>query len=113
MATVHPDIKPANLLVPDPVPGSRSRRPAKLTDFGIARMADAARLTITNTTIGTANYLSPEQARGEVVGTPSDLYSLGLVLLECLKGAVEFPGGAVESAVARLLRDPVVPPELG
>ncbi|NUP75055.1 MAG: serine/threonine protein kinase, partial [Sinomonas sp.] len=111
LGIVHRDIKPANILVP--APGDRERRPAKLTDFGIARLADAARLTATNTTIGTANYLSPEQARGEAVGPASDVYSLGLVLLECLTGAVEFPGGAVESAVARLQRDPRVPARLG
>jgi serine/threonine protein kinase len=111
LGIVHRDIKPANILVPDPVAGRR--RPAKLTDFGIARLTDASRLTITNTTIGTANYLSPEQARGEKVGPASDIYSLGLVLLEGLKGTMEFTGGAVEAAVARLLRSPSVPAELG
>jgi tRNA A-37 threonylcarbamoyl transferase component Bud32 len=111
LGIVHRDIKPANILVPDPGPGRR--RPAKLTDFGIARLTDASRLTVTNTTIGTANYLSPEQARGEKVGPASDIYSLGLVLLECLKGSMEFTGGAVEAAVARLLRSPKIPEELG
>lgn len=110
---VHRDIKPANVIVPDPVVAIGPRRPAKLTDFGIARVIDATRVTQTNTTIGTAHYLSPEQARGEVVGPPSDVYSLGLVLLEALTGRIEYPGGAVESAVARLLREPRVPAELG
>ncbi|WP_077488060.1 serine/threonine-protein kinase [Sinomonas mesophila] len=114
---VHRDIKPANILVPDGGPGTgsaaTSRRRAKLTDFGIARLTDAARLTITNTTIGTANYLSPEQARGEAVGPASDIYSLGLVLLECLTGTMEFTGSAVEAAVARLMRDPRMPQGLG
>jgi tRNA A-37 threonylcarbamoyl transferase component Bud32 len=111
LGIVHRDIKPANILVPDAQPGTH--RPAKLTDFGIARLTDASRLTLTNTTIGTANYLSPEQARGEKVGPSSDVYSLGLVLLECLTGRMEFTGGAVEAAVARLLRDPTVPEALG
>ncbi|MFQ6155704.1 protein kinase domain-containing protein [Micrococcus luteus] len=111
LGIVHRDIKPANILVPDPAPGRR--QPAKLTDFGIARLTDASRLTVTNTTIGTANYLSPEQARGEKVGPASDIYSLGLVLLECLKGSMEFTGGAVEAAVARLLRSPRIPDDLG
>ncbi len=110
---VHRDIKPANVIVPDPAVAIGPRRPAKLTDFGIARVIDATRVTQTNTTIGTAHYLSPEQARGEVVGPPSDVYSLGLVLLEALTGHIEYPGGAVESAVARLLREPRVPAELG
>ncbi|KHL04435.1 hypothetical protein LK10_05220 [Sinomonas humi] len=110
---VHRDIKPANVIVPDPAVAVGPRRPAKLTDFGIARVIDATRVTQTNTTIGTAHYLSPEQARGEAVGPPSDVYSLGLVLLEALTGRIEYPGGAVESAVARLLREPRVPAELG
>lgn len=122
---VHRDIKPANILLSesdsesdsdsDSESGSDdgSRPRPKLTDFGIARIIDATRLTLTNTTMGTANYLSPEQARGEVVGPPTDIYSLGLVLLQCLTGVLEFPGSAVESAVARLTRDPHVPAELG
>lgn len=108
---VHRDIKPANILVADAVSGRQG--PAKLTDFGIARLTDASRLTQTNTTIGTANYLSPEQARGEMVGPASDIYSLGLVLLEALKGSMEFTGGAVEAAVARLMRSPQIPAALG
>jgi serine/threonine protein kinase len=113
LGIVHRDIKPANVLVPDPAPRTGRRLPVKLTDFGIARFVDAARLTQTNTTIGTANYLSPEQARGEPVGAPSDVYSLGLVLLECLTGRIEFPGQAVAAAAARLFRDPRIPDSLG
>lgn len=113
LGIVHRDIKPANVLVPDPVPRLGRRLPVKLTDFGIARFVDAARLTQTNTTIGTANYLSPEQARGELIGAASDVYSLGLVLLECLTGRLEFPGQAVAAAAARLFRDPRVPSDLG
>lgn len=112
LGIVHRDIKPANILVPHADP-DRRRRPTKLTDFGIARLTDASKLTLTNTTIGTANYLSPEQARGEKVGPASDIYSLGLVLLESLTGSMEFTGGAVEAAVARLLRDPRIPAHLG
>ena len=93
--------------------GSRSApaspwRP-KLTDFGIARIMDGTRLTATGTMVGTAAYLSPEQARGADLGPASDIYSLGLVMLESIKGVVEFPGSAVESAVARLHRAPAIP----
>ncbi len=63
-------------------------------------------------TTGTAAYLSPEQARGGDVGPATDVYSLGLVLLQCFTRRREFPGSLVESAIARLTRDPVVPEPL-
>jgi serine/threonine protein kinase len=107
LGIVHRDIKPANILLVPVRPGEPFR--PKLTDFGIARIIDGTRLTATGTMVGTAAYLSPEQARGADLGPASDIYSLGLVLLECLKGEVEYPGSAVESAVARLHRAPVIP----
>jgi eukaryotic-like serine/threonine-protein kinase len=109
---VHRDVKPANvLLAPSPIPG---RPPvAKLSDFGIARLVESDRVTSAGTFVGTAQYLSPEQARGEPVGPPSDVYSLGLTLLEGVTGATAFPGSPIESATARLARDPVVPGSLG
>ncbi|WP_026537842.1 serine/threonine-protein kinase [Arthrobacter sp. 9MFCol3.1] len=107
LGIVHRDIKPANILLVPVRPGEPLR--PKLTDFGIARIIDGTRLTATGTMVGTAAYLSPEQARGADLGPASDIYSLGLVLLECLKGEVEYPGSAVESAVARLHRAPVIP----
>ena len=109
---VHRDVKPANVLLAH-TPGSDTRPHPKLADFGIARLVDGTRLTATGVTIGTANYLSPEQARGEHVGPPSDVYSLGLVLLECLTGEQAFPGPAVEAAVARVVSEPVIPESLG
>ncbi|MDQ0679786.1 serine/threonine protein kinase [Arthrobacter pascens] len=108
---VHRDVKPANILLARYAADAEIR--AKLADFGIARMLDGARLTATNMIPGTAAYLSPEQASGEPVGPPADIYSLGLVLLEALTGKVEFPGSPLEAAVARLSRDPVVPDALG
>jgi eukaryotic-like serine/threonine-protein kinase len=107
LGIIHRDIKPANVLLVQVRPGEPVR--PKLTDFGIARIVDGTRLTATGTMVGTAAYLSPEQARGAAMGTASDIYSFGLVLLECIKGAVEYPGSAVESAVGRLHRAPVVP----
>ena len=107
LGIIHRDIKPANVLLVPVRPGEPLR--PKLTDFGIARIIDGTRLTATGTMVGTAAYLSPEQARGEDLGPSSDVYSLGLVLLECIKGEVEYPGSAVESAVARLHRAPVIP----
>jgi len=107
LGIVHRDIKPANILLVQVRPGEPLR--PKLTDFGIARIIDGTRLTATGTMVGTAAYLSPEQARGADIGPASDVYSLGLVLLEGIKGEVEYPGSAVESAVARLHRSPAIP----
>ncbi|KQN84986.1 serine/threonine protein kinase [Arthrobacter sp. Leaf69] len=107
LGIIHRDIKPANILLVPVRPGEPLR--PKLTDFGIARMMDGTRLTATGTMVGTAAYLSPEQSRGADLGPASDIYSLGLVLLECLKGEIEYPGSAVESAVARLHRAPGIP----
>ena len=102
---VHRDVKPANVLLG---PGG-----AKLADFGIARLVgDTVHHTRTGTTIGTPAYLSPEQVGGSAVGPPTDVYSLGLVLLEALTGERAFPGSPTESAVARLHRPPEIPNDL-
>ena len=108
---IHRDLKPANIMLAFDADTGEAR--AKLMDFGIARVIEGTRLTATGQTVGTATYLSPEQAQGGALGTSSDIYSLGLVLLECLTGHVEFPGSPVESAVARLQRGPVIPAEIG
>ncbi|WP_246468958.1 serine/threonine-protein kinase [Arthrobacter ipis] len=110
LGIIHRDIKPANILLIQVRPGEPVR--PKLTDFGIARIVDGTRLTATGTMVGTAAYLSPEQAMGSPLSPASDIYSLGLVLLECIKGTVEYPGSAVESAVARLHRAPEIPADL-
>ncbi len=105
---VHRDIKPANILLAGPT-GST----AKLSDFGVARLLDSTRLTVDGTTLGTPNYLSPEQVTGAAVTAASDIYALGLVLLECLTGEVTYPGHGIEAAVVRLHREPAIPPQLG
>jgi eukaryotic-like serine/threonine-protein kinase len=107
---VHRDVKPANILLADGAAGGPVT--AKLTDFGIARLVDSTRLTMHGLTLGTPNYLSPEQVKGGEVGPPADVYALGLVLLECVTGQVVYPGHGVESAVVRLHRPPVFPPWL-
>ena len=108
---IHRDVSPANVLLPDArEPGSPV---ARLADFGIARLIDSAGLTQTGTVIGTATYLSPEQAEGKPLGPTTDIYSLGLTLLEALTGDRAFPGTAIESATARLSSDPLIPASLG
>jgi serine/threonine protein kinase len=102
---LHRDIKPANVLLADRHIETRVR--GKLADFGIATMIGG--LDDGTRTTGTAAYLSPEQVDGQDPSTASDVYSLGLVLLEALTGVVAFPGTAESSAFARLERDPHVP----
>ncbi|MCU1418140.1 MAG: serine/threonine protein kinase [Schumannella sp.] len=108
---VHRDIKPSNILLVE-YGTSAFRIRARLTDFGIALDSGSARLTDEQTTTGTAAYLSPEQARRKEVTSATDVYSLGLVLLQCFTGELAFPGEAVESALARLTSDPVIPADL-
>ncbi|MEU7472050.1 protein kinase [Streptomyces sp. NPDC044984] len=102
---VHRDVKPSNIIL------DASGHP-HLTDFGISRLLDATTRTATGTLIGTAAYLSPEQVLGRSVGLPADIYALGLVLLECLTGRLEYDGGPLEAAIARLHRLPVLPDSL-
>jgi len=87
---VHRDIKPGNLLI---TPEGR----VKITDFGIARIADQVPLTATGQVMGTVQYLAPEQASGHTATPSTDIYSLGIVAYECLAGKRPFTG---ESQVA-------------
>jgi eukaryotic-like serine/threonine-protein kinase len=102
---VHRDIKPHNVLV-----GGEGR--LKVTDFGIAR-SGASQMTEVGSIIGTAQYLSPEQARGARVDQTSDLYSVGVVLYEMLTGQVPFTGDTpLEIAMKHLSEVPKPPSEL-
>jgi serine/threonine protein kinase len=96
---VHRDVKPANVLI------STSGR-VYLADFGIARLVDSAHITQAGDVLGTPAYFAPEQVSGEPVGPPTDVYALGLVLLECLTGRREYDGNSLEVAMARLSRQP-------
>lgn len=109
---VHRDVKPANVLLAPSLVPTRDWH-AKLADFGIARLVDDSRLTATGGLIGTPQYLAPEQVRGEGATSASDIYALGLLVLESRTGRAVFPGPALEAASARLTRDPELPEFLG
>ena len=102
---LHCDIKPANVLIADRDAEKRLR--GKLTDFGISGIIGAQ--AGKGTTTGTAAYLSPEQIEGGEPTPATDVYALGLVLLEALTARLEFPGTVEQTAVERLRRDPLVP----
>lgn len=109
---VHRDVKPANVLL-EPAHLPTRTWNAKLADFGIARLIDDARLTRSGMLVGTPAYLSPEQVNGRPPTPAADVYSLGLLMLEARTGQAAFPGPAIESASARLARDPDIPESLG
>ena len=99
IGVVHRDIKPANIMID----GAQ----VTLLDFGIAQLAgDAAHLTATNATIGTAAYMSPEQATGRRAGPASDVYSLGCVLIATLTGLPPFPGDNAIQVASRQIGEP-------
>jgi serine/threonine-protein kinase len=97
---VHRDIKPANVMV-----DSAGR--VTVLDFGIARAADAVALTATDMVLGTARYISPEQADGRGASPASDVYALGVVAFECLSGHVPYDVGSDVAIALAHLRDPI------
>jgi beta-lactam-binding protein with PASTA domain/predicted Ser/Thr protein kinase len=101
---IHRDVKPANIMI-------SKAGAVKVMDFGIARaLSDANSVTQTAAVIGTAQYLSPEQARGEKVDARSDVYSLGCVLYEILTGEPPFVGDSPVAVAYQHVREDPVPP---
>lgn len=103
---VHRDIKPQNILL-------ISDGTIKVTDFGIARMSENATRTMTDGAIGSVHYISPEQAKGSITDSRTDLYSAGVILYEMLTGKLPFQSdNAVSVALMQLQNDPVKPREI-
>lgn len=102
---LHRDVTPRNVLF-----DGDGR--AHLSDFGVAFVADAPRITDTGIVVGSAPYLAPEQVRGEKVGAPADVYALGLVMIEALTARPAYEGAPLAAARARLERRPEMPPGL-
>ncbi|WP_327088418.1 serine/threonine protein kinase [Nonomuraea sp. NBC_01738] len=101
---IHRDVKPGNILV-------TNDGVIKVTDFGIARALEAAPVTQTGTVLGTAQYVSPEQAQGASLTPSTDLYSLGIVAYECLAGRTPFQADSQVAIALQHLNEP--PPPLG
>jgi eukaryotic-like serine/threonine-protein kinase len=99
---VHRDIKPGNLLLGE-------RDTVKIADFGIARAAETTRLTQMGSVLGTAAYLSPEQALGEEVTAAADVYSLGCVLFECLTGRTPYVFDTLAELAVKHREEPITP----
>ena len=99
---VHRDVKPANIIL---VEGNR----AKITDFGIAKIASGGNLTTTGQFLGTPNYMAPEQIRGAPVDGRTDIFSLGICLYECLTRRKPFGGDSLTSISYKIVHEPFPP----
>lgn len=100
---IHRDIKPQNVIITD-------NGEIKVTDFGIARAGATSTMTRTGAVMGTAHYISPEQAQGNIVGPTTDIYSLGVVMYEMATGELPFRGENPVSVALKHINDTPMPP---
>ena len=100
---VHRDVKPQNVLL-------TARGGAKVADFGIARAGSSATISTTGSVMGTAGYMSPEQALGKPATPKSDLYSLGVVLYEALTGELPYTADNPIAVSMKHVNEPLRPP---
>ena len=101
---IHRDVKPQNILVTED-------GIMKVTDFGIAKSATSETITNTSTIMGSAHYLSPEQAKGSFIDCRTDLYSLGVVLYEMVTGTLPFQADTAVTIALKHLQEEVIPPK--
>jgi serine/threonine protein kinase len=93
---IHRDVKPANIMI---TPSFEAR----ITDFGIAKSDGSSQLTMSGSLVGTPDYMSPEQAKGEDVDSRADIFSLGCVLFECASGEKPFKGGSLTGVLLSIV----------
>ncbi len=95
---IHRDIKPSNIII-------NSEGTVKILDFGLAKLSGISRLTKTGSTLGTAAYMSPEQAKGEEVDLRTDIWSLGVIMYEMLSGRLPFPGDYEQAVIYSIFNE--------
>lgn len=101
---IHRDIKPHNILITED-------EVVKVTDFGIAKATSSETITHTTKIMGSAHYLSPEQAKGKIVDNRTDIYSFGIVMYEMVTGKVPFDGETAVAVALKHIQDPIIPPK--
>jgi len=107
---VHRDLKPDNIFVIQVKEGAGTRETAKILDFGVAKVAGAAKLTRTGMVFGTPHYMSPEQASGGAIDARTDIYALGVIMYEMFTGRVPFEADTYMGVLTKHMFEAPLPP---